>query len=126
MASGQIDAARAERWESSRCCASLADTGDAFQGLLDAYPPELMAIFGITDPDSLLTGAGLVSSRVYQGVGLVSVLLGSGDGTLPARQTFAVGNRPFSEAVADLNNDGAPDLVTANYGSNNVSVLLHQ
>jgi ABC-2 type transport system permease protein len=31
-------------------------------------------MFGITDVDSLLTGAGLVSSRVYSGIGLIVVL----------------------------------------------------
>ncbi len=35
-----------------------------------------------------------------------------------------VGDSPESVAVADLNNDGAPDLVTANTSSNDVSVLL--
>jgi hypothetical protein len=37
---------------------------------------------------------------------------------------FAVGNVPRSIAVADLNNDGKLDLATANYSSNNISVLL--
>ena len=56
----------------------------------------------------------------------VSVLLGSGDGTFPARETFPVGHSPNSLAVADLNADGAPDLVTTNGVSGDVSVLLHQ
>ena len=42
------------------------------------------------------------------------------------RQKFDAGDQPNSVAVADLNNDGAPDLVTANRDSNDVSVLLHQ
>jgi len=40
------------------------------------------------------------------------------------QQTFPVGVAPGSVAVADLNADGAPDLVTANRLSDNVSVLL--
>ena len=78
---------------------SLADTGDAFQGLLDAYPAELLALFGITDPDSLLTGAGLVSSRVYQGIGLVVFL------------AFAIGIG--KAALAGEEKDGTADLLLA-------------
>ena len=54
----------------------------------------------------------------------MSVLLGNGDGTFPAQQTFPVVDGPGSVAVADLNNDGIPDLVTANFNSDDVSVLL--
>ena len=55
----------------------------------------------------------------------MSVLLGNGDGTFRPQQTYAVGSRPYSVAVADLNGDGKPDIVTANYGGNSVSVLLN-
>jgi len=34
------------------------------------------------------------------------------------------GRSPVSVAVVDVNHDGVPDLVTANPGSNDVSVLL--
>jgi streptogramin lyase len=34
------------------------------------------------------------------------------------------GSRPHSVAVGDLNNDGWSDIVVANYGTDNVSVLL--
>src|SRR5678815_4670509 len=36
----------------------------------------------------------------------------------------AMGNGPVAVAVADLNHDGIPDLVTANAFSNDVSVLV--
>jgi hypothetical protein len=42
-----------------------------------------------------------------------------------ALQTFAVGSNPASVASVDLNGDGRPDLIVANNGSNNVSVLLN-
>ena len=45
----------------------------------------------------------------------MSVLLGNGNGTFQAQQTFATGSRPVSVAVADVNGDGKPDLVVANY-----------
>ena len=54
----------------------------------------------------------------------MSVLLGNGDGTFAAQQTFATGSCPPSVAVADLNGDGKPDLIVANYNDNTVSVLL--
>jgi hypothetical protein len=47
--------------------------------------------------------------------GVVSVLLGSGDGTLQTAQNFAsAGNTAWSVAVADVNGDGMPDLLVAN------------
>jgi hypothetical protein len=40
------------------------------------------------------------------------------------RSDLSIGNTPFAVAVGDFNGDRLPDLVTANYNSNNVSVLL--
>jgi hypothetical protein len=57
----------------------------------------------------------------------ISVLLGNGDGTFQSQQAApspAPGTRPFAVAVADLNGDGRPDIVTANRGADSVSVLL--
>ncbi|MFQ5966094.1 MAG: ABC transporter permease subunit [Acidimicrobiia bacterium] len=55
---------------------SIAGGGqDAFAALMEAMPPELLALFGITDPSALLTGAGFVSSRVYSSVGLILMLI---------------------------------------------------
>jgi len=59
--------------------------------------------------------------------GVVSVLLGNGDGTFQAQQTYAVGFFAFAVAVGDFNLDGSPDLVAS--GSSNtggaVVVLLN-
>jgi DNA-binding beta-propeller fold protein YncE len=60
----------------------------------------------------------------------VSVFLGNGDGTFQAPATFTVGTSPRNVVVADLNGDGSPDIVTADYGttgargSGSVSVLF--
>jgi hypothetical protein len=43
---------------------------------------------------------------------------------LSAPSEFDVGAAPFSVAVSDFNRDGKLDLAVANYGSNDVSVLI--
>ncbi len=48
--------------------------------------------------------------------GLVSVVLGNGDGTFGTPVTYDTGgNDAVSVAVADLNGDGAPDIIVGNY-----------
>ena len=59
----------------------------------------------------------------YPDVPGVSTLLGNGDGTFGPYTQFASGH-PWSVAIADLNADGRPDLVTADPVSSTVSVLL--
>jgi hypothetical protein len=56
----------------------------------------------------------------------VSVLLGNGDGTFQAPRTSAAGTAysTLSLVTADLNRDGKTDLVTLNYNSTNMSLLL--
>jgi Flp pilus assembly secretin CpaC len=58
--------------------------------------------------------------------GTVSLLLGNGDGTyqLPINIAVGTGTQPVSLAKADLNRDGYQDLLTANFATNNFSVLL--
>ena len=60
------------------------------------------------------------------GTANVSVLRNTTAGTtfsFAAVRTFGVGNSPYTVAVGDLNSDGLLDVVTANNGSSNVSVL---
>jgi Bacterial Ig-like domain (group 3)/FG-GAP-like repeat len=65
--------------------------------------------------------------------GLVSVLLGNGDGTFQPAVTYSSGgNYIASVAIADVNGDGKPDVIAANLcsdfmpcsGSGSVGVLL--
>lgn len=56
----------------------------------------------------------------------VTILLGNGDGTFTqaASSPITVGTQPNAIALGDFNGDGKLDLAIANYGSNNVSILL--
>src|SRR5688572_19050773 len=54
----------------------------------------------------------------------VSVLLGTGTGTLSAAVNYSVGSFPMSICMGDFNNDGNPDLAVGNQSSNNISILI--
>jgi len=61
------------------------------------------------------------------------VILGKGSRKFAKAVTFGSGgNQPYGIAVGDLNHDGIPDLVVANYGTEqngdygNVAVLLRE
>ena len=59
--------------------------------------------------------------------GTVAFLLGDGTGgfTASSGSPFTAGTQPVSLAAGDFNVDGKPDLAIANYGSNNLTVLLN-
>jgi flagellin len=79
-----------------------------------------LSVFG--GPVSIQAGAG-GAAVLTVGVPMVTTVVG--DGTFRARTSFAVvGPGPNSVALADVNGDGVPDLVTADDGSNTTSVLL--
>jgi hypothetical protein len=66
----------------------------------------------------------------YAGPSTVSVLLnttapGATTPSFAAQQTFITGSGPVSVTAADVNGDGMPDLIVANYSDNTVSVLLN-
>lgn len=56
----------------------------------------------------------------------VGVLLGNGNGTFQAATTYSAGasSNPHDVTVADVNADGKPDVLTANYTTNSAGVLL--
>ena len=53
------------------------------------------------------------------------MLANRGDGSFQAMRAYATGRVPYSIAIGDLNGDGKPDLATANFGANSVSVLAN-
>jgi hypothetical protein len=62
-------------------------------------------------------------------VNTVSVLLGNKVGTclgtFAAKTDYATGTTPHGIVVVDVNGDGCPDAITADYGSDTISVLLN-
>jgi len=99
------------------------------------FGPELVYGTGSTGPHLLITTDINLDGRLdlvtaNRGGDDVSVLLGRGDGTFgkalvsSTRAASGAGIGPYSIAVADFNLDGVPDVVTANFMSNNASVLL--
>ena len=54
-----------------------------------------------------------------------SVFLMKASGFAPPA-SFAAGSGPRGGALADLDGDGRPDIVTANYGANTMTVLLNR
>lgn len=58
--------------------------------------------------------------------GEVAVLLGNGNGTFQAPVLFSTGApRSVPVVVTDINGDGKPDIVTANFGQPGASVLIN-
>jgi hypothetical protein len=88
----------------------------------------------ITGDDSLgvqiadLTGNGIPDIVTANALGgSVSVLLGNGDGTFQPKRDYLTGGTgpgPGALVVADLTGNGIPDIATANFYDNTVSVLL--
>src|SRR5262249_53376243 len=100
--------------------------GNGLQG--GTFQPQQSKAVG-TDPYfsvvADLNGDGKLDIATANYNNTVSVLLGNGDGTFAAQQTFPTGQIGAQDiAVGDLNGDGKLDLVTANFYSNSVSVLL--
>lgn len=56
--------------------------------------------------------------------GTVSVLLGNGNATFRPPLSFPAGPNPAYLKIADLNDDGIPDLAVIHSGSSSISVLL--
>ncbi len=86
---------------------------------LDPASVAIGDVNGDGKPD--LVVANLLANGPYD---TISVLLGNGNGTFQAQQTFAAGTDPNSVKIGDVNGDGKPDIVVANVGSNTVGVLL--
>ena len=98
-------------------------------------PGALSVAVGDLNGDGKLDVATAIGSGEAVAIGGVSVLLNRGDGTLAKSRTYEVLFRgspdrpdtpgdPQSIAIADLNGDRGPDLVTANFDGH-VSLLMN-
>ncbi len=67
-----------------------------------------------------------VAYSPFSGTRQVAILLGTGTGSFGAATSFPTTSTgaPYSVISADFNGDTKLDLATANYGANNISVLL--
>ena len=54
---------------------SLASDSQALQSLVESFPKEVLALFGLTDTAALATPEGFVSSRTYGSVGPIVVIV---------------------------------------------------
>jgi FG-GAP-like repeat len=79
---------------------------------------DVLDMNGDRRPD-LVAASGWNGNAVY-------VQLNGGNGTFGQRVGYRSDSRPTAFAVADLNHDGRRDLITANYGSKSVGVLLNK
>jgi hypothetical protein len=79
----------------------------AMDGSLSRTLPGAVGDKIVVDVNGSPARAAIISIRIFQ-----------------PRLSFPAGNLPFLAIAADLNGDGRPDLVTANNGSNDASVLL--
>jgi hypothetical protein len=95
--------------------------GDRSQGLLSPGAVTLADMNGDGIPDLVVANSGSNNVLIYPGTGdgQFGPALNGGHG-------FFTGTNPVALAVADVSGDALPDLVVANAGSNDVSVLLGQ
>jgi hypothetical protein len=97
--------------------------------LLSFGPPTAVGAGGPTwgIAAGVLTSSGNTDLvKVNNGDDSVGVLLGNGDGSFQEQQNYSTGSGTYTTdvAIADVNNDGIPDIITANAGNDTVSVLL--
>jgi len=79
---------------------ALAQDSNAMQNLVDSFPKELLAMFGLTDAAALATPEGFVSSRTYGSVGPIVVIV------------FAI--TAMASLVAHEESTGRLDMVLSN------------
>ncbi len=99
-----------------------------FVGVHDGFAAPTMYLTGGTDIYDVstadLNADGNLDLVVTKGVGVVVILLGTGDGTFSAAGTYSTGGEPYGPNVGDFNGDQKPDVAVVNWNSDTVGVLL--
>ena len=54
---------------------ALAEDAEALAGLISSLPREVFAMFGMSDPEAIVTAAGFISSRTYQAIGPILIVM---------------------------------------------------
>ncbi|WP_193788942.1 beta strand repeat-containing protein, partial [Zavarzinella formosa] len=105
---------------------ALAATGVSGQSITDVTPSADNIHYTVTvDSGSGAGSIGLNIAATNDIKDLAGNGLGGGDFTEAQNSPIAVaGTKPLPVVIGDFNGDGIPDLVTANFGSKNISVLL--
>jgi hypothetical protein len=78
------------------------------------------------DADLIMNHAVFFIGTTNSSGNTISVLKNNGNGTFVLPKTFATSERPFSLTIADLDQDGDPDVVTSNFADNNLSILRNK
>ncbi len=94
--------------------------GDASTGLISPGAVELADLNNNGILDLIVANGGSNNVLVYPGLGN-----GAFEPALNGGHGFFTGTNPVGITVADLTGDGRPDLIIANEGSNDVSILLN-
>jgi FG-GAP-like repeat/FG-GAP repeat len=107
--------------DGGRSVTVFAGKGDGqFERRVDlpaTWLPKSLAIADLNGdgkPDIVITNTSYPTCCTYAG-SLVSVFMNQGNFHFAPRQDYYAGGNPFSLLVRDLNGDGKPDMVTANW-----------
>lgn len=104
-------------------------TGQTQTQTQDLLGPGGVTIVNLNDDDGDgRIGPGDIADLVVPNSGGNTVLVyqGLGQGTFSAPVVYFAGSSPAGVTIADVNADGRPDIIIANQGSNDISILLNQ